>query len=106
MATESAPLISPSPSGYSSIGTNVLDDNTTSAATSNFDDLIPSVEDIANYLSAAKLLDNRGAVARDHLANERTFLAYIRTSLATISTGVGKPIVTVALYRDQMNKVI
>jgi hypothetical protein len=45
----------------------VLDDNTTSAATSNFDDLIPSVEDIANYLSAAKLLDNRGAVARDHL---------------------------------------
>lgn len=33
-------------------------------------------------------LENKGAVARDHLANERTFLAWLRTSLAFASIGV------------------
>ncbi|KAK9900860.1 hypothetical protein P389DRAFT_18668 [Cystobasidium minutum MCA 4210] len=33
-------------------------------------------------------LDNVGSVARDHLANERTFLAWMRTSLALSSIGV------------------
>ena len=35
-------------------------------------------------------LENSGSVARDHLACERTFLAYMRTSLAIASAGVGK----------------
>jgi hypothetical protein len=35
-------------------------------------------------------LQNNGSVARDHLALERTFLAYMRTSLAIASAGVGK----------------
>jgi len=35
-------------------------------------------------------LENQGSVARDHLASERTFLAYIRTSIAIASAGVGK----------------
>lgn len=34
-------------------------------------------------------LKNSGSVARDHLASERTFLAYLRTSLALTSAGVG-----------------
>jgi len=34
-------------------------------------------------------LQNVGSVARDHLASERTFLAYMRTSLALTSAGVG-----------------
>ena len=34
-------------------------------------------------------LENSGSVARDHLASERTFLAYVRTSLTIASTGVG-----------------
>ena len=34
-------------------------------------------------------LENSGSVARDHLASERTFLAYARTSLTITSTGVG-----------------
>jgi len=34
------------------------------------------------------VLENSGSVARDHLASERTFLAYVRTSLAIASTGV------------------
>lgn len=35
-------------------------------------------------------LENSGSVARDHLASERTFLAYMRTSLAITSSGVGE----------------
>ncbi|KIJ94482.1 hypothetical protein K443DRAFT_110357 [Laccaria amethystina LaAM-08-1] len=34
-------------------------------------------------------LKNSGNTARDHLASERTFLAYVRTSLAMASAGVG-----------------
>ncbi|THU83136.1 hypothetical protein K435DRAFT_690147, partial [Dendrothele bispora CBS 962.96] len=34
------------------------------------------------------ILENSGSVARDHLASERTFLAYVRMSLAIASTGV------------------
>lgn len=33
-------------------------------------------------------LENVGSVARDHLANERTFLAWLRTSLSLASIGV------------------
>lgn len=36
----------------------------------------------------ALTLENSGSVARDHLASERTFLAYVRTSLTIASTGV------------------
>ncbi len=35
-------------------------------------------------------LENTGSVARDHLASERTFLAYVRTSLTIASSGVGE----------------
>eukprot|EP01132_Coremiostelium_polycephalum_P004267 gene4267-5339_t len=36
----------------------------------------------------SKILENKGSVARDHLANERTFLAWLRTALASIALGV------------------
>jgi hypothetical protein len=35
-------------------------------------------------------LVNNGSVARDHLSSERTFLAYVRTSLMFASAGVGE----------------
>lgn len=35
------------------------------------------------------LLENKNSVARDHLASERTFLAWLRTSLSLASVGVG-----------------
>ncbi|ODV98283.1 hypothetical protein PACTADRAFT_48071 [Pachysolen tannophilus NRRL Y-2460] len=37
----------------------------------------------------ALYLENTGSVARDHLASERTFLSWLRTSLAFASVGVG-----------------
>lgn len=33
-------------------------------------------------------LKNEGSVARDHLALERTFLAWLRTSLSLVSIGM------------------
>ncbi len=33
-------------------------------------------------------IENSGSQARDHLANERTFLAWVRTSLAFVGLGV------------------
>lgn len=33
-------------------------------------------------------LENHNSVARDHLANERTFLAWMRTGLTAVSAGV------------------
>ena len=35
------------------------------------------------------VLQNRGSTARDHLANERTFLAWIRTALSILGVGIG-----------------
>ena len=40
-------------------------------------------------LKLSLVLENKGNVARDHLASERTYLAYVRTSLACASAGVG-----------------
>jgi len=34
------------------------------------------------------VLENKGSTARDHLANERTFLAWLRTSLALVTIGI------------------
>ncbi|KAF9234677.1 hypothetical protein BU15DRAFT_52305, partial [Melanogaster broomeanus] len=39
-------------------------------------------------LKLSLVLENKGNVARDHLASERTYLAYVRTSLACASAGV------------------
>lgn len=52
-------------------------------------------EDISRFtapLRASLILQNKGNVARDHLASERTYLAYVRTSLACASAGVGEPV--------------
>ncbi len=36
----------------------------------------------------SKPQENTGSRARDHLANERTYLAWIRTSLAVVTIGI------------------
>ncbi|KAJ7746898.1 hypothetical protein DFH07DRAFT_747913 [Mycena maculata] len=51
----------------------------------------PSASTLPPFVKRFKVslfLENSGSVARDHLASERTFLAYVRTSLVVASTGV------------------
>ncbi|OAV96298.1 hypothetical protein PTTG_26352 [Puccinia triticina 1-1 BBBD Race 1] len=42
----------------------------------------------SKVLSPVAWLENKSSVARDHLANERTFLAWFRTSLSLTSIGI------------------
>ncbi len=51
---------------------------------------------------AQRLQDNTASEARDHLANERTFLAWVRTALAVIGLGVllGKLVETDGLLAE------
>ncbi|CEM32662.1 unnamed protein product [Vitrella brassicaformis CCMP3155] len=44
---------------------------------------------LLRYFVEAGAVKNEGSVARDHLANERTFLAWGRTGLAFIAFGLG-----------------
>jgi len=53
----------------------------------NFTQTRPGVSLYHKY-NPQLVLENRGSTARDHLASERTFLAYVRTSLALASAGV------------------
>jgi uncharacterized membrane protein YidH (DUF202 family) len=46
-------------------------------------------------------LQNEGSVARDHLASERTFLAWLRTSLSLVSIGMYVPPVSSLLLLDR-----
>lgn len=51
--------------------------------------LLSSSTSWRDHLSLTADLDNtKGSVARDHLANERTFLAWLRTSLSFSSAYV------------------
>jgi hypothetical protein len=52
----------------------------------NFLSSIP--DDLKKRLNPEIILKNCGSVARDHLASERTFLAYVHTSLALSCAGV------------------
>ena len=51
------------------------------------DDGLPWYKRIADKYGSISL-ENKGSVARDHLALERTFLAWLRTSLAFASIGI------------------
>ncbi|KAG1822628.1 uncharacterized protein BJ212DRAFT_1264066 [Suillus subaureus] len=46
------------------------------------------INEVTAPLTLSLVLENKGNVARDHLASERTYLAYVRTSLACASAGV------------------
>ena len=39
--------------------------------------------------SGSTVIDVQGSTARDHLANERTYLAWVRTALAITGVGLG-----------------
>ena len=50
---------------------------------------LAKAQEVLQRYNPTLTLENAGSVARDHLASERTFLAYVRTSLTIASTGVG-----------------
>ncbi|CEG80659.1 hypothetical protein RMATCC62417_14962 [Rhizopus microsporus] len=67
--------------------------------TNHREEQVNCIERYIDLFSTSLYLENTLAVARDHLANERTFLAWVRTSLSTISAGVGK------LYLEQSQHI-
>ncbi|KAG8700768.1 hypothetical protein FRC08_004458 [Ceratobasidium sp. 394] len=66
-----------------------VQDPSTSGYLQEDDDEVVQRRTWRERLNPQMVLENSGSVARDHLANERTWLAYVRTSLAIASTGVG-----------------
>ena len=78
-------------------GTSLLPTNTASAsaANSNIEPASPSaasayrLPSLKSLFVDGALLQNKGSTARDHLANERTYLAWFRTSLALIGASLG-----------------
>ncbi len=48
----------------------------------------PPIKD-SFFFPKSGVVTNSGSTARDHLANERTYLAWIRTSLALIGASIG-----------------
>mmetsp|Transcript_24087 Transcript_24087/g.75825 ORF Transcript_24087/g.75825 Transcript_24087/m.75825 type:complete len:126 (-) Transcript_24087:248-625(-) len=43
---------------------------------------------VKNTLELSRRVENTGSTARDHLANERTFLAWLRTAIAILAFGL------------------
>ena len=60
---------------------------TNNAAKTSDDAVMP--ESVWHLVWHGVRLQHQGSVARDHLANERTYLAYIRTALAITGVGLG-----------------
>ena len=78
-----------SKSGLGQTSQKVLEPSTTSKA--KIHNPIPSknvFHPSITHFHPALILQNKGSVARDHLASERTFLSYVRTSLGMASAGV------------------
>ena len=44
---------------------------------------------VSELIRRGKILSNAGSTARDHLANERTYLAWMRTGLALFGASIG-----------------
>jgi hypothetical protein len=82
---------------HRSLGSNTPADTFTPTSPTD-DEAKPARSRERRKLELALRLVNSGSVARDHLALERTFLAYVRTSLAIASTGVGELISIQSIY--------
>eukprot|EP00403_Amphidinium_massartii_P036138 CAMPEP_0178441108 /NCGR_PEP_ID=MMETSP0689_2-20121128/37275_1 /TAXON_ID=160604 /ORGANISM="Amphidinium massartii, Strain CS-259" /LENGTH=125 /DNA_ID=CAMNT_0020064205 /DNA_START=1 /DNA_END=374 /DNA_ORIENTATION=+ len=50
---------------------------------------MPFMARLSVNVGFADVVENTGSTARDHLANERTYLAWLRTGLSLLSFGLG-----------------
>lgn len=77
------------PESSNGAATAAAKNNTQNAATAEEEqeERLPWYKRIAEKYGSVEL-ENKGSVARDHLALERTFLAWLRTSLAFASIGI------------------
>lgn len=69
--------------------TSVTSKNEVSSPHSKNHSALSSILTNLKRLNPVIVVQNSGSVARDHLASERTFLAYAHTSLSLSSAGVG-----------------
>ncbi|KAG0001526.1 hypothetical protein BGZ80_009449 [Entomortierella chlamydospora] len=69
-------------------GGRFLDDVTNISPPSWKAKLFDYLQELYTKYSPSLTLENKGSIARDHLANERTFLAWLRSSLSLITVGV------------------
>ncbi|EGG22032.1 hypothetical protein DFA_01921 [Cavenderia fasciculata] len=82
------PLPSPSSLRRSSHNLNASTSNNNTSNNNLRDTTIDEKRHRLRKLLFSKILENKGSVARDHLANERTYLAWLRTGLSCIALGV------------------
>jgi uncharacterized membrane protein YidH (DUF202 family) len=78
----------PPPLADNNFLTSITSKNEDSSSHSNNHVVLSSIFDLKRF-NPAIVLQNSGSVARDHLASERTFLAYVHTSLALAIAGIG-----------------
>ncbi|KAF9160323.1 hypothetical protein BGX20_002565 [Mortierella sp. AD010] len=69
-------------------GGRFLDDVTNISPPSWKTKLFDYLQELYAKYSPSLTLENKGSIARDHLANERTYLAWLRSSLSLITVGV------------------
>lgn len=69
--------------------TLVAEEDNTSQKTDYFSSVLLYLDSIYDKYSLAVKLKAKGNTARDHLANERTYLAWFRTSISLITLGIG-----------------
>ena len=85
-----SPLHLSSPQSSTKFTHNLLHQVIDDKAAIHGESFLPKTSKQQHRFHPSITLKNSGSVARDHLASERTFLAYIRTSLALSSAGVGR----------------
>lgn len=83
MLPETAPLVGPRNAGS---GKNCHTVSTFSSNTNNDARRLPSMTTLLT--NGPVCLENTGSTARDHLANERTYLAWMRTGLALVGASL------------------